>query len=141
MGVEKKGNQFLLFVAATIVQEASSEKNKSFIDSSDWDKLALNFWWSSISNNPGRWTIHLARIILSVILLLKHDYNIIDDYLIKRPWDKVFDESIKMSSKNNNFDLIDYISNKGIDGKSFIIKLLEPLLSSCNINIDIMVFQ
>ena len=79
--------------------------------------------------------------ILSVILLLKHDYNIIDDYLIKRPWHKVFDENIKMSSKNNNFDLIDYISNKGIDGKSFIIKLLEPLLSSCNINIDITMLE
>ena len=73
--------------------------------------------------------------VLITIMLLNIDFSIIDDYLIKRPWYKVFDYNI--NNNNNKFDLIDYISNKGIDGKLFLIKILEPLLSSCNINIDI----
>jgi len=77
--------------------------------------------------------------ILSAILLLNIDFNILDDYLIKRPWYKVFDENINIASSNSSgqFDLIDYITNKGIDGKLILIKLFEPLLSSCNIDINI----
>jgi predicted acylesterase/phospholipase RssA len=78
--------------------------------------------------------------VLSVILILNISYEVIDDYFIKRPWGKVFNSKINISS-NNNLDLINFISNKGIDGKEFLIKIFEPLLSSCNIDIDITLLE
>ena len=60
--------------------------------------------------------------ILAVILILNLDFNIVDDYFKKRPWHKLFKDNINES--NNQFDLIDYITNKGINGKQYLIKIL-----------------
>lgn len=71
--------------------------------------------------------------ILSVILMLNIEFDVLDDYLLKRPWDKVFD--IKENSKN--YDLIYYLTEKGIDGENFLKLILEPLFTSKNIDINI----
>ena len=59
-----------------------------------------------------------AGAMLSVILCLKYDWEEIDDYLIKRPWNNVF--KIDMGS------LIDALKKKGI----FDIKFIEEIFSS-----------
>jgi predicted acylesterase/phospholipase RssA len=70
--------------------------------------------------------------ILSVILIMNLDFNIIDDYILKRPWDKIF-----INQNTESLDLINYLDNKGIDGKYFINKLFKPLFAIANIDIAI----
>lgn len=74
--------------------------------------------------------------ILSVILIMGFEYETLDDYFLKRQWNKVFD-----LKQNNNYDLINYLTDKGIDGKEFIIKLFEPLMTSKNIDINITLLE
>ena len=62
-----------------------------------------------------------AGAICSAILALKIDFDILDDYIIKRPWDKVF--NIKPSDI-----LINIFDNKGIYDEEFIKEIMKPLL-------------
>jgi predicted acylesterase/phospholipase RssA len=71
--------------------------------------------------------------ILSTILIINLHFDVLDDYIVKRPWDKVFN----FNNNSENYDLISYLTNKGINGKQFLIKFLEPLMTSKNIDIDI----
>jgi predicted acylesterase/phospholipase RssA len=75
--------------------------------------------------------------ILSTMLILNLSFDVLDDYIVKRPWDKVFNLNNNNNNNNENYDIISYLSHKGIDGKIFIINFLEPLMTSKNIDIDI----
>ena len=66
--------------------------------------------------------------IMSVITVLGYNWEAIDDYLIKRPWMRVFD---KVSN-----DILDLINNKGIDGVELAKIVLEPLLKARDLTID-----
>ncbi len=68
--------------------------------------------------------------IFSTILCLNYDWNIIDDYLIERPWDKAIDIGPQ--------SIINTITEAGaLDAEVFTEKALEPLLSAKGLNIDI----
>ena len=58
--------------------------------------------------------------ILSTILCLRYDWNILDDYFIKRPWAKVFQYDIHK--------LFDCVQNNGIFDRSVTEQILSPLL-------------
>ena len=66
--------------------------------------------------------------VMGALITLSDSWEALDDYLIKRPWGKAFD---KIST-----DIMDFIENKGIDGKEFLRIVLEPLLKAIDMNID-----
>lgn len=89
-------------------------------------------------NNTGFWSlkdiisIHASSVggIISAIILLDYEWEWLDDYFIKRPWEKIFDEFIAN-------DLFTILSNKGIDSRIFVTYILEPLLKAKDLSIDI----
>jgi predicted acylesterase/phospholipase RssA len=89
-------------------------------------------------NNCGFWnlkditSIHASSVggIISAIILLDYEWYWLDDYFIKRPWEKIFDEFIAN-------DLLTILSNKGVDSRIFVTYILEPLLKAKDLSIDI----
>ena len=67
--------------------------------------------------------------IIAVILALDYDWDTIDDYLIKRPWNNVF--------KFNLYSIIDSLQQRGIFGMKTIEDTFVPLFSGKDISIDI----
>ena len=70
-----------------------------------------------------------SGVWLSILILLKIDWNTINDYIIKRPWK----ETINMSL----IQLLDIYDEKGIFDIEIINMFFEPLFLSKNISIDI----
>jgi len=62
-------------------------------------------------------------------LSLKYDWDIIDDYFIKKPWNKVVNFSPEM--------IFNVWETKGLVGDEFIKNAIEPLLSAKELNINI----
>jgi len=60
--------------------------------------------------------------LVGLIVSLGYEWNIMDDYLIKRPWNKVFKLSL------DNF--LNCFYEKGLLGKEVICSLIEPLLKA-----------
>lgn len=85
-----------------------------------------NFW--NINNIK---TIYgtSAGSLLSVILSLKYDWDIIDDYFIKKPWNKVINFSPEM--------IFNVWETKGLVGDEFVKNAIEPLLTAKELNINI----
>jgi predicted acylesterase/phospholipase RssA len=89
------------------------------------------------SNQQGYWNIDNIKTIystsagamLAILIALKYDWEICDDYLIKRPWHNVFKFDIQM--------IFASLQKKGI----FDIKVLEdvfsPLFNGKDISIDV----
>lgn len=67
--------------------------------------------------------------IIAVILALDYDWDTLDDYLIKRPWNNVF--------KFNLYSIIDSLQQRGIFGMKTIEDTFVPLFSGKDISIDI----
>lgn len=67
--------------------------------------------------------------LVGVLLCLKLDWDIIDDYIIKRPWEKLFELDLDK--------LMDIFKIKGLFNKSLFNKIFEPLFLSCNLKKDI----
>ena len=67
--------------------------------------------------------------IIGLIYLLNYDWDWIDDFFIKRPWEKLinFESNIYLNLFNN----------KGIFDENFIINCLKPLLLGKDLNINI----
>lgn len=80
------------------------------------------------ANQYGLWNIeHISTLygtsigsVLSTILCLRYDWNVLDDYFIKRPWAKVFHYDIQK--------LFDCVQNIGIFDKEVTEQMLSPLL-------------
>jgi predicted acylesterase/phospholipase RssA len=70
-----------------------------------------------------------AGAIIGAIILLKHEWNTLDDYFLKRPWDKVF------KLEPNNFFEMYY--NKGLFQFSMVREILIPLLTAKDLSEDI----
>lgn len=68
--------------------------------------------------------------IIGAIVCLNIDWDILDNYFLNRPWDKAFNNEL------DNYFLY-LINNNGIDGIKFINVIMEPLLSSKNISINV----
>ena len=70
-----------------------------------------------------------AGTFLAVILSLGYDWNTIDDYLIKRPWQNVYKFELSMAIKT--------ILNQGIFNQNNIYETFKPLFKGKDIPIDI----
>lgn len=68
--------------------------------------------------------------IIGSVICLNIDWDILDNYFLNRPWDKAFNNEL------DNYFLY-LINNNGIDGIKFINVIMEPLLSSKNISINV----
>jgi len=85
------------------------------------------------SNKYGLWSIENIRSIyatsigsfIGVILCLKYDWDTLDNYFIRRPWDKVF--------KFDLYSIINAFEKKGI----FDIKLFEEMFSPLFLGMDV----
>jgi predicted acylesterase/phospholipase RssA len=85
------------------------------------------------SNKYGLWNIENIHSMyatsigsfICVLLCLKYDWDTLDNYFIKRPWDKVF--------KFDLYSIINAFEKKGI----FDIKLFEEMLSPLFLGMDI----
>lgn len=67
--------------------------------------------------------------IMSVVISLDYDWQTLDDYLIKRPWQNVYKFELPMA--------IQAISNQGIFNKQVIQDTLNPLFKGKDIPINI----
>jgi NTE family protein len=89
------------------------------------------------SNNMGLWkyedikTMYGTSVgsMLAVILCLQYDWETIDDYLIKRPWNNVF--------KFNMHYILDSYSKRGIFNIKIIEEIFSPLFKGKDISIDV----
>ena len=80
------------------------------------------------SNKQNLWDIdHIQTIygtsigaILATILCLRYDWNTLDDYFIKRPWEKVFHYDLHT--------LFSCVQNNGIFTRTVTEQILKPLL-------------
>ena len=70
--------------------------------------------------------------LVAVIISLGIDWETLDDYIIKRPWEKAF-----VSIGFDSIDIITLFTNKGVDGKKMISIILEPLLKLIELPIDV----
>jgi predicted acylesterase/phospholipase RssA len=66
---------------------------------------------------------------LAVVLCLKYDWNTIDDYLIKRPWNNVY--------KFNMYSLIDSYHKRGMFDIKSLEETLSPLFNGKDISMDV----
>lgn len=67
--------------------------------------------------------------IIAVILALNYDWETLDDYLIKRPWQNVF--------SFNLYSILESIQRRGIFDIDCIADILSPLFSGKDISSDI----
>lgn len=70
-----------------------------------------------------------AGAILAVIICLKFDWETINDYIIKRPWQDVFQINVQ--------NILDAYSKKGLFDIKTIEKCFKPLFDAKDISIDI----
>jgi NTE family protein len=70
-----------------------------------------------------------AGTMIAVIIALGYDWNTIDDYVIKRPWHKVFKFELSMAFKS--------ILNQGIFDINVLQEIFKPLFKGKDIPIDI----
>lgn len=70
-----------------------------------------------------------AGAIIAAIVLLKYDWATLDDYILKRPWSKVF----KLEPDN----LFEMYTSKGLFQFDLVKELLEPLLTAKDLSEDI----
>ena len=86
--------------------------------------LAQHDFWSY--NNIE--TIYGTSIgaLIGAMLCLKHEWTTLDDYIIKRPWEKVVVESLEM------FELFSY---KGMAKLKLLDDIMQPLLESKDLSL------
>lgn len=84
-------------------------------------------------NQVGVWkrdelkTVYTSSIggFIGVLATLDYKWNVIDDYIIERPWEKAFEPM-----KN---DILEIMYNKGINGKQMFDICLTPLLTGLDL--------
>tara|TARA_B110000037_G_C17120174_1_gene505456 strand:- start:1888 stop:2790 length:903 start_codon:yes stop_codon:yes gene_type:complete len=70
-----------------------------------------------------------AGAIIAALILLKYDWNTLDDYLLKRPWGKVF--------KLEPDHFFEMYTSKGLFQFDLVTELLKPLLTAKDLTEDI----
>lgn len=66
--------------------------------------------------------------LIGAMLCLKHEWNTLDDYIVKRPWEKVIVSSLEM------FELF---AQKGMAKLKLLDDIMQPLLESKELSINI----
>ena len=93
------------------------------------------------SHKQGLWQIENIQTIygtsvgtiIAVMLALKYDWETIDDYLIKRPWQNVF--------TFNLYSILDTINKRGMFGIEIIQDIFLPLFNGKDIRMDITLLE
>ena len=67
--------------------------------------------------------------ILSVILLLGYDWDVLDDYFIKRPWEQLVNITPEL--------VFAAFAQKGIFGEQLFENVLDPLFTAKDLSVDI----
>jgi hypothetical protein len=67
--------------------------------------------------------------IIACMLALKYDIDVLDNYIINRPWHHIF--------KYDMFTILDSITNRGIYTVKVIEEMFAPLLAGKDLSIDI----
>lgn len=65
--------------------------------------------------------------LIGAILCLKHEWITLDDYIIKRPWEKVIVESLEM---------LELFSSKGMAKLKLLDDIMQPLLESKDLSLS-----
>jgi len=89
------------------------------------------------SNKQGLWNIEnidslygtSIGALIMMTLLLRYDWDVIDDFLIKRPWESVY--------QVNMYSFLAIFSKKGIFSKTVIRDTVSPLLHGRGLSLDI----
>lgn len=66
--------------------------------------------------------------LIGAMLCLKHEWSTLDDYIVKRPWDRVIVESLEV------FELF---SCKGMTKSKLLDDIMQPLLESKNLTLSV----
>lgn len=76
-------------------------------------------------------TVHATSIgtILSTLLLLSENFELVENYIVNRPWDKFF--------TINPTSIINIWEEKGLLGDEIILEILKPFLQARDFNINI----
>ena len=82
--------------------------------------LEINNYWN-INNIVSIYATSIGTII-GIYIALKYDWNILDDYLIKRPWDKIINIG--------PLDILNLWNEKGILNENTIKLILKPLFEA-----------
>jgi predicted acylesterase/phospholipase RssA len=93
------------------------------------------------SHKQGLWqleniqTIYATSVgtIIAVMLALKYDWDTLDDYLIKRPWQNVF--------TFNLYSILDTINKRGMFGIEIIQDIFLPLFNGKDIQMNITLLE
>jgi predicted acylesterase/phospholipase RssA len=67
--------------------------------------------------------------IIACMLALKYEFDVLDNYIINRPWQQIF--------KYDMFTILDSITNRGIYNIKVIEEMFAPLLACNDLSIDI----
>ena len=70
-----------------------------------------------------------AGAVVGAVLLLKPDFDIIDQYLVERPWHQVW--------KENSYHLLEAYHACGVFHKQTFYELFSPILKSIDLSVDI----
>jgi predicted acylesterase/phospholipase RssA len=89
------------------------------------------------SNKRGKWAIENIKSmygtsigsIFTTILSLKYDWDIIDDYIIKRPWQNIFHFNMQ--------NIFSVFHTRGIFGVKVMEEIFLPLFKGKDISIDV----
>jgi hypothetical protein len=90
------------------------------------ESAKANFW--NIDNIV---SIHATSVgsMLAVMMALKYEWDVLDDFLIKRPWHQIF--------KFDLYSIISSVEKRGIFDKKCINDMFEPLFSGKDISLNV----
>jgi predicted acylesterase/phospholipase RssA len=71
--------------------------------------------------------------IFGTTIALKYDWDVLDNYLINRPWHHIF--------KYDMYTIIESFKNRGILNIKLIEQMLEPLLSGKDLTLDVTLLE
>ena len=90
-------------------------------------ELNQNRFWD-LSNIQSCHATSIGTIIL-VMILCNYEWDVLDDFIIKRPWNTVFKFDISQ--------IFDVIDNGGVFDQSVIFNALKPIFSGVDMEMDI----
>ena len=93
--------------------------------------LSQNNVWK-LDNIETVWASSIGGFI-AICVTLGYEWIVLDDYLLKRPWEKAFG--------NIKTDLMEVLNNKGIDGEGIFHACMLPLLKGKDLDEDITLKQ
>ena len=76
-------------------------------------------------------SVHAVSVgsLIAVSLLLGYEVNYLDDYVVRRPWNKAFPAS--------GINLSQVLLEKGLFDSELIVEVVRPLLEACDLSPDI----